>query len=432
MSTAILSNRIYFKPKDNDELKNIINKLTYRIESKSGQKGKFKNIEIIKNYRLLPNNIVSIPQGRTDLVPAGLEIIDKRIYNEVPFPIPKFDLREGQQAVYDEVTDTCFINALVGWGKTFTALHLARKLGQKTLVVTHTTMLRDQWIDEIRALFGMEPGVIGSGKFDIEDHAIVVGNVQTVTKLMPSICKEFGTVILDEAHHVPATTFSSIIDGMYCRYRIALSGTMLRTDGKHVVFLDYFGKDVFRPPQSHTLDPVVKIIQTGIHLPTGEPWAKKINALLYDEDYQQFVAALATVQMEKGHCVLVVADRVEFLNKIKDYIGSSCILITGETDYEERKALIEQVEAGEKMCVAGSRQIFSEGISINRLSCVILAVPTSNPISLEQVIGRIMRMHPEKLDPVVLDLNFSSGAERRQNGARLAFYASKGWEIEMH
>lgn len=432
MSTAILSNRIYFKPKDNDELKNIINKLTYRIESKSGQKGKFKNIEIIKNYRLLPNNIVSIPQGRTDLVPAGLEIIDKRIYNEVPFPIPKFDLREGQQLVYDEVTDTCFINALVGWGKTFTALHLARKLGQKTLVVTHTTMLRDQWIDEIRALFGMEPGVIGSGKFDIEDHAIVVGNVQTVTKLMPSICKEFGTVILDEAHHVPATTFSSIIDGMYCRYRIALSGTMLRTDGKHVVFMDYFGKDVYRPPQSHTLDPLVKIIQTGIHLPTGETWAKKINALLYDEEYQQFVSALALTQIDKGHSVLVVADRVEFLNKIKDYIGSSCILITGETDYEERKALIEEVEAGEKMCVAGSRQIFSEGISINRLSCVILAVPTSNPISLEQIIGRIMRMHPEKLDPVVLDLNFSSGAERRQNGARLAFYASKGWEIEMH
>jgi len=432
MSTAILSNRIYFKPKDNDELKDIINKLTYRIESKSGQRGKFKNIEIIKNYKLLPNNIVSIPQGRTDLVPANLEIVDKRVYNEVPFPLPKFGLREGQQAVYDEVNDTCFINALVGWGKTFTALHLARKLGQKTLVVTHTTMLRDQWIDEIRALFGMEPGVIGSGKFDIEDHAIVVGNVQTVTKLMPKIQKEFGTVILDEAHHVPATTFSSIIDGMYCRYRIALSGTMLRTDGKHVVFLDYFGKDVFKPPQSHTLDPLVKIIQTGIHLPTGETWAKKINALLYDEDYQQFVSALAKTQMDKGHSVLVVADRVEFLNKIKDYIGSSCILITGETEYEERKALIEQVESGEKMCVAGSRQIFSEGISINRLSCVILAVPTSNPISLEQIIGRIMRLHPDKLDPVVLDLNFSSGPERRQNGARLAFYASKGWEIEMH
>ncbi|MCL5459653.1 DEAD/DEAH box helicase family protein, partial [Loigolactobacillus coryniformis] len=93
------------------------------------------------------------PQGRTDLIPEGYEILDKRVINEMPFPNPIVDLREGQQVVFDEVDDSCFINALVGWGKTFTALHIARKLGQKTLVVTHTTMLRDQWIKEIKALY---------------------------------------------------------------------------------------------------------------------------------------------------------------------------------------------------------------------------------------------------------------------------------------
>ena len=82
------------------------------------------------------------------------------------------------------------------------------------------------------------------------------------------------------------------------------------------------------------------------------------------------------------------------------------------------------------MCVAGSRQIFSEGISINRLSCVILPVPTSNPITLEQIIGRIMRLHPEKLDPVVLDITFSSPVEKRQGALRLGFYLNKGWKIE--
>ena len=81
------------------------------------------------------------------------------------------------------------------------------------------------------------------------------------------------------------------------------------------------------------------------------------------------------------------------------------------------------------MCIAGSRQIFSEGISVNRLSSVILAVPTSNFINLEQIIGRIMRLHPDKPDPEVLDLNFSSAAERRQNAARLSFYISKGWKV---
>jgi superfamily II DNA or RNA helicase len=427
---VILSNRLYFKPENNTQLKYIIDQLTYKIETKTGQKGKFKNIEIIRNYKSLPKGIISIPQGRLDLVPDGLQLIDKRVLNPVPFPNPKFELREGQQVVYDEVHDSCFINALVGWGKTFTALHIARKLGQKTLVVTHTAMLRDQWIDEVRALFNMEPGVIGSGNFDIEDKAIVIGNVQTVTKMLPQLAKEFGTIILDEAHHVPASTFSSIIDSSYARYRIALSGTMLRTDGKHIIFQDYFGNNIIKPPQSHTLNPTVKIIKTGISIAAGLGWAQKVNSLLYDEEYQEFVANLAKVQIGLGHSVLVVADRVEFLNNVKDLVGESCILITGETDYTTRKQLISEVESGKKMCVAGSRQIFSEGISINRLSCVILAVPTSNPISLEQIIGRIMRLHPDKLNPVVLDLNFSSAAEKRQDTARLGFYASKGWQVQ--
>ena len=424
---AIISNRIYLKPLD---VKPLIEALTYRIEGKARPKAKYTNVEIIKNYKVLPQGVVSIPVGRTDLIPEGLEIIDRRVLNPVPFPLPRHALREGQQAVYDQVNDSCFINALVGWGKTFTALHIARKLEQKTLVVTHTAMLRDQWCDEVRELYGMEPGIIGSGKFDIEDRAIVVGNVQTVTKLLPQLCKEFGTVILDEAHHVPATTFASIIDGMYARYKIALSGTMQRTDGKHVIFRDYFGDKVYRPPQSHTLNPVVKTVATGIHLPSGAAWAQKINALLYDEDYQQFIASMAQAQIRKGHRVLIVASRVEFLTKIKELIGESCILITGETDYDERKQLIEKVETGEALCVAGSRQIFSEGISINCLSCVILPEPTSNPITLEQIIGRVMRLSEGKLDPVVLDMNFSSAAERKQNTARLAFYASKGWKVE--
>lgn len=429
MTKAILSNRIYFKPENSDQYKEIMRQLTYRIEGKLNPKTKTKPVEIIRNYKPLPRGIISIPQGRTDLIPEGYEVEDRRVKVNVPFPEPRFPLRDSQQPVYDEANDTCFINALVGWGKTFTALHIARKLEQKTLIITHTTALRDQWIEEIENLYGISPGVIGSGKFDIEDHCLVVGNVQTVTKFVDRLSKEFGCIILDEAHHVPATTFSSIIDGMHARYRIGLSGTIHRTDGKHVIFRDYFGDKFYKPPQSHTLNPTVKVVPTGVFLTPGATWAKKINDLLYDPDYQEFVGNLARRHVEQGHSVLIVADRVEFLENVKEIVGDTCILITGETTYEERKQRLEQVENGTKMCIAGSRQIFSEGISINRLSCVILAVPTSNPISLEQIIGRIMRLHPDKLDPVVIDLQFSSQAERKQNNARLAFYASKGWDV---
>jgi superfamily II DNA or RNA helicase len=81
------------------------------------------------------------------------------------------------------------------------------------------------------------------------------------------------------------------------------------------------------------------------------------------------------------------------------------------------------------MCIAGSIQLFSEGISVNPLSCVILTTLTSNPITLEQVIGRIMRLHEGKLDPEVMDITFSSYPERKQAEKRIEFYESKGWNV---
>ena len=108
--------------------------------------------------------LVTLPIGRIDLIPPDYEIVDKR--NNTPIePLDfKFTLRESQQSVYDEVNDSCIINAWVSWGKTFTGLAIAKKLGQKTLVVTHTIPIRSTWVKEHKKAFGFNPGIIGSGK----------------------------------------------------------------------------------------------------------------------------------------------------------------------------------------------------------------------------------------------------------------------------
>ena len=425
---AIITNRIYIDDPGKLNSKFIIDQLTYKFKKNTGSK-KFSVIETVRNYRLLPKGILSIPQGRTDLIPDGYEILDKRITNTVPFPTPKYNLREDQLEVYTEANDTCFINALVGWGKTFTALHIAHKWGQKTLIVTHTTALRDQWCDEVRTLFGIDPGIIGSGFYEVDDHFIVVGNVQSIVKYLDRINKEFGTVILDEAHHCPATTFSQTIDSFYARYRLALSGTMERKDGKHVFFSDYFGHTIFKPKQANTINPVIHLVKSNIILKPSVPWVEKINELTQNEYYRKFISAIATYQIDMGHSVLVVADRVEFLEAIKNYVGETCLLVTGDTSYEERQYAKQQILSKEKMCIAGSRQIFSEGISINALSCVILAVPMSNDSLLEQIVGRIMREYPNKPQPIVVDIQFSGWADKKQNNDRLGLYMRKGWEI---
>lgn len=428
MAKAIISNRIYLDNPGVEATKLIIKALTYKIKKDTGSK-QFASVETIKNYKVLSGGILSIPQGRQDLIPKDYNIVDKRLFVPVPFPEPKYPLRPEQQVVYNEVSDTAFINALVGWGKTFTALHLARKLGQKTLVITHTTALRDQWAEEIEALFGVSCGIIGSGVIDHEDHFITVANVQTLIKHVGALSKEFGTIITDEAHHCPSTTFSTIIDGFYARYRIALSGTMTRKDGKHILFKDYFGDHVVRPPQSNTLVPTVKLMKTGITLKPGVPWVDKITELVNDKAYQRFIAAATLIEMEKGHQVLVIADRVEFLKQVQEYIGDACLLVTGETSFDERKVAKEKLLSGEAQAICGSRQIFSEGISINSLSCVILAIPMSNDALLEQIIGRVQRLHDDKLEPLVLDMQFQGWADKKQNNDRLGFYLRKGWNI---
>lgn len=433
MPKAIISNRIYLDttPELTKELQKA---LTYKIR-KPPRPGltHFSMFDIVKSFKMVGSKIISIPVGRADLIPGDYEVIDKRSLHDMPFPNPKFDLREDQQQVYDEVDDNCLINAAVGWGKTFTALHIARKLEQKTLIVCHNTMLRDMWRAEIKVLYGMDSGVIGSGKFDI-DYPIVVGNIQSLNKDVNSISKEFGTVIIDECHHISATTFSTFLDAMYARYKIGLSGTITRKDGKQVVFKDFFGPKLLQPAETNTMTPRVKLIKTGITLAPGDPWVEKVNKLLYDVEYQQFIARVAQIQMDKGHKVLIIADRVEFLTNVGALIGEKCVCITGGTSFEEREKLKSQIESGAKDCVAGSRQIFAEGISINPLSCLVLAGPISAPAHadglLEQIVGRIRRMYPDKLQPLVLDMQFAGSADRKQNNERKAFYLRKGWEIE--
>jgi superfamily II DNA or RNA helicase len=424
MPKAVISNRIYMDAPENK--KELFDKLTYRIVTGEGNV-RYEKVETIRNYRMVTPSIISIPQGRQDLIPEGYEIVDKRIEHWEDFPEPKHQLFPEQQVVYDEVEDSCFINALVGWGKTFTALHIAGKLGQKTLVVTHTADLRDQWIEEVKELYGIEPGVIGGGIYNV-NAPIIIGNIQSLVKRKEEISKMFGTLIMDEGHHVPASTFTELIDSSHARYRIGLSGTMQRKDGRHVMFSDFFGSTVYKPPQNNTIAPLVRLLKTGQKLPGGKTWQDIVTKLLSDEEYIDLIASIALIQARKGHKVLIIASRVSFLQKVAGLLGERATVVIGDTT--DRKGEVDKILNGECDILCGSRQIFSEGISVNPLSCVILAEPLANAPTLEQIIGRIMRLSPNKLKPLVIDMQFSGGASMRQNSIRVNFYISKGWEIE--
>jgi superfamily II DNA or RNA helicase len=423
---AVLSNRIYMSV--TKELHNIIEKeLTYSIPPRIPTDPPL----VFKTIRFIKEGLISIPIGRMDLIPDDYEIIDKRVSVPTEHEKFKFDLRPSQKRVHDEIQDNAIVNAWVSWGKTFTGLAIAAKLGQKTLVVTHTTNLRNQWEKEVEKCFGITPGRIGSGDFKT-NAPIVVGNIQSLYRKMDDIKKMFGTVILDEMHHVSSPTFTRIVDEMPARYKIGLTGTLERKDGRHVVFRDYFGNNVFKPPKENYLIPKVHIVKSEIRFLDGAytPWAERINHLAYDEEYVHSVAMIAAKYAAEGHKVLVVSDRVAFLKACARLVGDNAVSITGDMDFEERENTMQLIKE-DKNILFGTQSIFSEGISLNDLSCLVLGTPVNNEPLLTQLIGRVIRDKEGKQQPIVVDIHLKGKTAARQANARMGYYIKQDYEVKI-
>jgi len=423
---AVISHRIYMDC--SAELQEAIDKeLTYVIPSHNP----LDPPQVIKNMGIIRNGLVSLPIGRTDLIPEHYEIVDKRVKKSVEFPEFKFELRQSQKDVYDAIEDNSIINAWVSWGKTFTGLAIAGKLGQKTLVVTHTVPLRNQWAKEVEKVYGIKAGIIGSGNFNL-DAPIVIGNTQTLYRNVDKIRKEFGTVILDEMHHVSSPTFSKILDTNYCRYKIGLSGTIERKDGKHVVFRDYFGNTVYKPPKENYMTPTVHIVPSDIRFMDGSriPWANRVTKLANDEEYRHTISMLAAAYAARGHKVLVVSDRVSFLKACAELTGEKAICVTGDVPHEEREVLVDKILYGNSNILYGTQAIFSEGISVDTLSCLILGTPVNNEPLLTQLVGRVIRKKEGKIDPVIIDIHLKGNTARKQASNRVGFYMKQGWNMK--
>jgi len=423
---AVISNRIYLEV--TQEYKDFLSKeLTYTIPTYNPTDPP----QVIKNMVRIRADLVSIPVGRVDLIPDDYEIVDKRTNVPVEFPEFKFPLRESQQAVFDEIEDNAIINAWVSWGKTFTGLAIAGKLGQKTLIVTHTVPLRNQWAKEVEKVYGFKPSIIGSGSMDLSG-TVVVGNTQTLYRNIPAVQKEFGTIILDEMHHVSSPTFSKIIDSNYARYKIGLSGTIERKDGKHVVFRDYFGSKIFKPPKENFMPPTVHVLNSEVRFMDGSniPWANRVTNLTNNDEYRHTVSMLAAAYAARGHKVLVVSDRVHFMKACAELAGENATCITGELSHEEREERMSLVRNGQKNILFGTQAIFSEGISLNSLSCLILGTPINNEPLLTQLIGRVIRKEENKKDPVIIDIHLKGNTARRQASTRMGHYMKQGYQIK--
>lgn len=385
------------------------------------------------DFKVVNERTLSIPIGRTDLIPTTHEVTDRRIYNLEDFHIkPGITLRDSQQKIYDTVEDNCIINAGCSFGKTFTALSLVEKLGQKTLIIVHTLKLLEQWVKEVRKVLGITPGILADGKFEI-DNPICIGTNQTLgNKKDPKLYSEFGLVCVDEAHHIPAKTFNSIINKFRARYKIGLTATLKRNDSKQFLITNYIThSNVIKPDTENSLVPYIIGIKTGITMPPGYSWQARVTKLIENPDYISLLYQIISNQINKGHKVLTIGNRLAILKSLHYLLNANNYkngIIVGDTDAEE---IISGMLKGDIDSITGSTQIMSEGISVNNLSCLVLGTPIASDITLEQVIGRVIRIYEDKLQPVVFDPVLKGKTGRAQWLKRLDYYTKMQYRVHM-
>ena len=160
------------------------------------------------------------------------------------------------------------------------------------------------------------------------------------------------------------------------------------------------------------------------------PWANKVTALTNNEEYRHTVSMLAAAYAARGHKVLVVSDRVHFLKACAELTGEKALCVTGEVSHEDREVYMSEIRKGKKDILFGTQAIFSEGISVNNLSCLILGTPINNEPLLTQLIGRVIRKEENKKDPVIIDIHLKGNTAKRQASTRMGHYMKEGYAVK--
>lgn len=371
----------------------------------------------------------------------GVTIVDQRIAPVLAASLTfRGDLRDYQAAAVQAAVqaEQGVIQAPTGSGKTVIGCALMAAVNTPTLFLVHRVELLDQTVQAVRKFLGFDPGVVGNGKFTIRD--VTVCMVQSATgDRLKELVDRFGCVILDEAHHAPAASFTTLINKFPARFRFGLTATPSRRDGLHGVLFDVVGPIVSR------IDPR-KLIKSGaitaleaVQVETGytgkiprqaprgderpEDASVDFNRLLEQLTRNQSRNAIivgTVAEMYRGQS-LVLTERVDHVTRLvvdlREQMPDLVIRgLTADTPKDERADVVGAFRKGLVGILVATGNLIGEGFDCPAIDTVFLTAPTANPARVKQMIGRALRPAPGKVAGRVVD--FVDGIDFLLNQAR--------------
>jgi superfamily II DNA or RNA helicase len=327
-----------------------------------------------------------------------------------------------------------------GAGKSFAGLGAVARLRRSTLILVHTTDLLNQWIESLRKELGVEAGKVAAGKADWKPVTVALEDSlisQTDGLLVPDEWKRFGLLIHDEVHHSPSATHQKLLPLIPAKYRLGLTATPDREDGCEPLMHWSFGPILLEKTadelirEGWLMRPDLELVESRFRFESNASMFRKsqalMKALVADEERNRLIAGIAVRDALAGETVAVLSNHREhcrLLGRLCWELGFEAeVLIADATKAgrERRARILSDLQSGKRKLVIAT-SLLDEGVSIDRLSRIVLALPAKAKGPTEQRLGRLMRLFQDKKPKLydVIDRQVDT-LVRRWEGRRRAY-----------
>ncbi len=346
--------------------------------------------------------------------------------------------------------DTGVLAATTAFGKTVVAIALIAKRECNTLVLVHRRELLAQWIERLKSFLSIDPaaiGVIGGGRRK-PTGKIDVALIQSLVRKgeVSDLVAGYGHLIVDECHHVSASSFELVARRSKARFVLGLSATIARKDGHHPIIFMQCGPirhkvDIKSQAARHHFEHQVRLRETSFRLRPEMDTDRLAIPTIYaalgqDEDRNALIFDDVLQALDAGRSPVVLTERRDHLEllqaRFKGFVRNLVVLRGGMAASERRntEAAMRVAEGEERLILATGRYL-GEGFDDSRLDTLFLTMPISWKGTLTQYVGRLHRDHHSKKEVIVYDYVDAAVpvlvrmAAKRQTGYRALGYIVK-------
>jgi superfamily II DNA or RNA helicase len=308
-----------------------------------------------------------------------------------------------------------------GIGKTVLGTYLVAERARSTLILVHRKPLLEQWIAQLAMFLGLnekEVGQIGAGKRK-PNGRLDVAMIQSLVRKdkVDDLVADYGHVIVDECHHLPAVSFEHVLSEVKARFIVGLTATPRRRDGHQPITEMQLGpvryrvdvkSQVARRPFEHKL--IVRETEFRLGSENIDSGIQEIyGGLARSDTRNRRILNDVIAVLQEGRSPIVLTERKEHVDYLADQLRGlvrHVVVLRGGMTAKDRRVSADQLasipDAAERLVLATGRYV-GEGFDDARLDTLFLAMPISWKGTLIQYSGRLHRHHPGKTEVRIYD-----------------------------